>query len=361
MGEATTFAVVMAGGVGTRFWPKSRRKNPKQFLKLLGKASLLDSTLRRMQSIIPPENCFIITNKAYHAQVVASLGDVPKENIISEPTNRETVSCVALAAAKLKAKDPNAVMIALPADHYIGDEEEYIVTLKKAIEYAHKNDQFVTLGITPTEPKTGYGYIKVLHEYQDNLGIFAVERFTEKPNEKTAQSFLQDGGYYWNSGIFIFRLPILFDAIDQYLPNMKPGINRILRHIGKKTENKVIDASYKSFPKTSIDYGIMEKVKNIAVIPANFVWDDVGSWSALEKYLPKDDEGNNSLSGSKFISVDTDGCIIDSEAKLIAAIGVRDLIIIQTGDCLLVCHKSKDQEVKKLVEKLKEQGLEEYL
>lgn len=354
------YAVVMAGGVGTRFWPKSRRRNPKQFLKLLGKASLLDSTLRRLQKIIPPKNCFVVTNKAYHDQVLASLGDVPKENIILEPDNKETASCVALAAAMLSQKNPNAIMIALPADHYIGDEEKFLNIIKKAISFAEEHDDFVTLGITPTEPKTGYGYIKFSTEYEDSQGVYKVERFTEKPDENTAQGFLEEGGYLWNSGIFIFRLTVFFEGVKTYLPEMQAGLSRIIRHLSKKTENKVIEAAYRSFPKTSIDYGIMEKVHNIAVIPSGFTWDDVGSWSALEKYLPKD-EGSNSLSGGKFISVDTSGCIIDSEAKLIAAIGVKDLIIIQTGDCLLVCHKSKDQEVKKLVEKLKVQGLEEYL
>lgn len=360
MEEGSTFAIVMAGGVGTRFWPKSRRKNPKQFLKLLGKASLLDDTLLRIQKIVSPTNCFVVTNKTYHDQVVASLGNVPKENIILEPSNKETISCVALAAAKLAAKNPRAVILALPADHYIGNEEEYQQSIENAIAYAHKHDAFVTLGVQPSEPKTGYGYIKYQREKEVEPGVFNVERFTEKPDVQTARLFLKEENYLWNSGIFAFSLPVFFSAIDKYLPAMGPGIRRITRHVGKKTEGKVIESAYRNFPKTSIDYGLMEKVDNIVVLPTSFIWDDVGSWNALEKYLPKDN-GNNSLSGGKFISVDTSGCIIDSEAKLIAAIGVKDLIIIQSGDCLLICHKSRDQEVKKLVEELKTQGLEEYL
>jgi mannose-1-phosphate guanylyltransferase len=360
MEEVCIFAVVMAGGVGTRFWPKSRRKNPKQFLKLLGKASLLDGTLLRIQKIVAPTNCFVVTNKTYHDQVVASLGNVPKENIILEPANKETVSCVALAVAKLAAKNPRAVILALPADHYIGDEDEYLSSIQRAITFANTQDAFVTLGVKPTEPKTGYGYIKYQQEKEVVAGVFDVEEFTEKPDEKTAEKFLQEGNYLWNSGIFAFSIPVFLAAVSEFLPAMQPGISRITRHVGKKTEAKVIESAYRDFPKTSIDYGLMEKVRNIVVIPTLFIWDDVGSWNALEKYLPKDD-CNNSLSGGKFISVDTSGCIIDSEAKLIAAIGVKDLIIIQSGDCLLICHKSRDQEVKKLVEKLKTQGLEEYL
>lgn len=360
MEEGCTYAVVMAGGVGTRFWPKSRRKNPKQFLKLLGKASLLDDTLRRVQKIIAPTNCFVVTNKTYHDQVIASIGDVPKENIILEPSNKETISCVALAVAKLAAKNPRAVVLALPADHHIGDEDEYLLSIQSAINCAQTKDTFVTLGVKPTEPKTGYGYIKYQKDNEIIAGVFNVEEFTEKPDEKTALEFLKEGNYLWNSGIFAFSIPVFLAAIEEFQPTMKPSISRITRHVGKKTESKVIEGAYRGFPKTSIDYGLMEKVSNIVVIPTKFIWDDVGSWNALEKYLPKDD-CNNSLSGGKFISVDTSGCIIDSEAKLIAAIGVKDLIIIQSGDCLLICHKSRDQEVKKLVEKLNTQGLEEYL
>lgn len=360
--QSTIFAVIMAGGAGTRFWPKSRLQNPKQFLKLLGKASLLGDTVRRTSMLVDLKNCFILTNKQYSDQINESIPEVPEENIIYEPANRDTAACVGLAAIKLAKLDPDGVMVVVPSDHYIGHETIFIKTLESAITFAHRQDCLMTLGIKPTEPKTGYGYIC----YGQNLGIvngipvFQVKKFTEKPDENTARFFIQQGNYLWNSGIFIWKISTILEAISEHLPQLYQALKKIEPFIGTPEETAVLEREYQNFPKVSIDYGVMEKAGNIGTVPANFIWDDVGSWSALEKYLPKD-ERNNTLNGGKHIAIDTRGCIIDSEAKLIATIGVEDLIIIQSEDVMLVCRKDRDQEVKNLVSKLKNSGWDEYL
>lgn len=358
----TVFAVIMAGGAGTRFWPKSRQKNPKQFLKLLGKASLLGDTVRRALMLVEPENCFVVTHKQYQDQVQESIPEVPPENIIFEPANRDTAACVGLAAIKLAGIDPSGVMVMLPSDHYIGYEKVFIKTLKSAIAFVEQNDYLMTVGIKPTAPRTGYGYIccgEVMGQEQE-YPVYQVSAFTEKPDPITARYFIGQGNYLWNSGIFVWRIPVILEAIARHLPQLHQALEKLAPAIGTSCEAEAVEREYPAFPKVSIDYGVMEKAVNIGTIPGNFIWDDVGSWVALEKYLPKD-QRNNTLNGGKHISMDSRGCIIDSEAKLIATIGVEDLIIIQSQDVMLVCRKDRDQEVKQLVEKIRRLGWEEYL
>ncbi|WP_148136330.1 mannose-1-phosphate guanylyltransferase [Candidatus Formimonas warabiya] len=360
--HSAVFAVIMAGGAGTRFWPKSRLKNPKQFLKLLGKASLLSDTVRRASMLVEPENCFVVTHKQYHGQVFESIPEIPPHNVIFEPANRDTASCIGLAALKLSKIDPEGIMMILPSDHYIGHEKAFMKTLESAIAYAEKHDYLMTLGIKPDSPQTGYGYIcwERILTVENGYPVYQVQKFTEKPDQGTALFFLKQGTYLWNSGIFVWKISVILNAMEKYLPELYLELEKIEPFMGTPEEGVLLEKAYPHFPKVSIDYGIMEKADNIGTIPGDFIWDDVGSWSALEKYLPKD-ERNNTLNGGKHIAIDSRGCIIDSEAKLIATIGVEDLIIIQSEDVMLVCRKDRDQEVKRLVEKLKRYGLEEYL
>jgi mannose-1-phosphate guanylyltransferase len=360
--HSTVFAVIMAGGAGTRFWPKSRLKNPKQFLKLLGKASLLSDTARRASMLVEPENCFVVTHKQYQDQVNECIPEIAPQNIIFEPENRDTASCVGLAAIKLAKLDPEAMMVVLPSDHYIGHEETFIKTLQTAVSFAERHEYLMTLGIKPTAPKTGYGYICCddLLGVENGCPIYRVDSFTEKPDPVTALRLIKQGNYLWNSGIFVWKISAILEAMAKYLPQHYRLLKIIEPFVGTPEEEAVLEKEYQKFPKVSLDYGVMEKAQNICTVRGDFIWDDVGSWSALEKYLPKD-ERNNTLNGGKHISLDTRGCIIDSEAKLIATVGVEDLIIIHYEDVMLVCRKDRDQEVKKLVEKLKGLNLDEYL
>lgn len=356
------FAVIMAGGAGTRFWPKSRLKNPKQFLQLLGKASLLGDTVRRVSMLVEPEHCFVLTQLQYQDQVHESIPEIPPENVILEPANRDTASCIGLAAIKLARINSEGIMMILPSDHYIGYETAFIKTLESAISYVEKQDCLMTLGIKPDSPKTGYGYICCGRQLDTEKGypIYHVQKFTEKPDPVTARNFLKQGNYLWNSGIFVWKISRILKEIEEHLPELYQKLQEIEPYLNTPEEKKVLDKVYPQFPKVSIDYGIMEKAQNIATVTGDFIWDDVGSWSALEKYLPKD-ERNNTLNGGKHIAIDSRGCIIDSEAKLIATIGVENLIIIQFEDVMLVCPKERDQEVKQLVEKVKGLDLDEYL
>jgi mannose-1-phosphate guanylyltransferase len=356
------FTVIMAGGAGTRFWPKSRLKNPKQFLKLLGKASLLSDTVRRALMLVQPQRCFVLTHKQYSGQVQEIIPEVPVSNIILEPANRDTAACVGLAAITLSKVDPEGIMVVLPSDHYIGHEKAFIKTLEIAVNYAQHNDYLMTLGIKPFAPKTGYGYIECGEPLAEGNGypVYYVKSFTEKPDQVTAMNFIRQGNYLWNSGIFVWKISSILAAISLYLPELYEGLKRLETVVGNSGNTEIFEKEYKGLPRVSIDYGVMEKAKNIATVPGDFIWDDVGSWSALEKYLPKD-ERNNTLNGGKYISVDSRNCIIDSEAKLIATIGVEDLIIIQSEDVMLVCRKDRDQEVKKLVDNIKKNGWDDYL
>ena len=359
---STIFTVIMAGGAGTRFWPKSRLKNPKQFLKLLGKASLLSDTVRRALMLVEPQRCYVLTHKQYSGQVQESIPEVPASNIILEPANRDTAACVGLAAITLSKVDPEGIMVVMPSDHYIGHEKTFIKTLERAVNFAQQNDYLMTLGIKPFAPRTGYGYIacgKILAE-EDFAPVYHVDAFTEKPDQATAINFIRQGNYLWNSGIFIWKISSILKAISLHLPELHKGLKRLEPVLGSLEDTEMFEKEYEKLPRVSVDYGVMEKAKNIGTEPGDFIWDDVGSWSALEKYLPKD-ERNNTLNGGKHISVDSRNCIIDSEAKLIATIGVEDLIIIQSEDVMLVCRKDRDQEVKKLVDNIKKNGWDDYL
>ncbi|MBP7186150.1 MAG: mannose-1-phosphate guanylyltransferase [Ruminococcus sp.] len=344
-------AVIMAGGRGERFWPKSRSNCPKQFLSLTAdKETMIQKTVKRLDKIVEPGDVFVVTNAAYREIVETQLPQIPKENILSEPCARNTAPCIAYAAAVIKKKYDDAVMLVLPSDHLIGYVNIYHRALRKAIAAAEEGQNLVTIGITPTYPETGYGYINFGDEKGD---AFEVERFVEKPDLATAKKYLASGNYLWNSGMFVWKVSSIMANIQKFMPEVYDGASRIGESFGTDDFEEVLIREFEAFPSESIDFGIMEKAENIYTIPGSFGWDDVGSWLAMERINETDDD-KNFIEGD-VIAVDSKRTTICGGKRLIAAVGTRDLIIVDTDDVLLVCSKNSTQDVKKVISKLKGQ------
>jgi mannose-1-phosphate guanylyltransferase len=357
----TLTAVIMAGGKGERFWPKSRTNLPKQFLNISGNKSMIQQTIARLEKMIDISRIFIVTNELYAELIHAQLPELPLENIIIEPVGRNTAPCVGLASLFIEEKFPDSTMIVLPSDHIVQNEEGFIQILKTAAEVCNKEECLVTLGITPTYPETGYGYIERKNEYSqvNGMQVFKVNKFVEKPDLPTAQAYLEAGNYYWNSGIFVWKTAVIRKYIQKYMPQMHELLETIKDAFQGSDRSEVIKREFPKMPDQSIDYGIMEKVNNIYVIPCIFGWDDVGSWTALERINELDEHGN--VIRGNILNLDTKRCIIESNGKLIATLGVEDLIIVDTEDVTLICRKDKAQEIKLLIKELKMQKLEKYL
>lgn len=338
----------MAGGSGTRLWPKSRIKKPKQLYALINEDSMIKNTVDRLLPIIEPKNIYIATNVAQATGIAKELPRF-KKNLIIEPAIRNTAPCIGLAAMMLKDKEnPTAF---LPSDHYIGKPKNFQKILKKAFEFA-KKDYLVLIGIKPTDPDTGLGYIKSGRQIEP--GTFAVEKFTEKPDLKTAQKFLATGRYFWNGGMFIAKPSVLIDLFKKH----SSKIYGHLKKIGKNPE--ILKKEYEKMENISFDYAIAEKAKKIAVIPGDFSWSDIGNWKKLFEMLSK--KGNdNVVVGCEHYGVETTGSLIHGTERLVATVGLKDIIVIDTPDVVLVMHKDKAQEVKKIVESLKKNGEESYL
>ncbi len=368
------YAVIMAGGRGERFWPKSRQELPKQFLRLVGDRTMLQKTVDRLKALVEPEQIFIVTGQVYYDLVRDQVPAVPQKNIILEPVGRDTAAAIGLSATVVSRSDPVGVMIVLPADHYIADEEHFCKVLESAVAAAAPGEHLVTLGITPSRPETGFGYIahgrlrdtiagnpSGTHPLRGNvpIPIYAVDRFTEKPDYRTALEYLASGNYYWNSGIFVWRADLILRLIGQHLPHLHAGLQQIDSAFGtERYESTLLDV-FTGLPKISIDYGVMEKAGNVLVLPGDFGWDDVGSWTALESYKEKDEQGN-CLEG-RGVMVDTDNTLVLSSGKVVATLGVSDLIVVEGRDSILICHKEHAQDIKKVISALQEQGYKEVL
>ncbi|HEU4964872.1 MAG TPA: mannose-1-phosphate guanylyltransferase [Bacilli bacterium] len=355
------YAVILAGGVGSRFWPKSSASNPKQFLQIFGDKSLLQTTAGRVRPLIRQEHVYIVTNDRYFSKIREQLPEVPPENLIIEPEARETAAGIGLAAVQLAKRDPEAVMAVLPSDHFIGSEQDFRRCLSWAAEFARTHKMLVTFGIRPTEPKTGYGYIKMdrLLCNENGRRAYQVAEFTEKPDFERALRFLQSGKYLWNSGMFVWKVNTILQAYRKHMPEMYRHLAHIYEILGTPEEEEVIRETYAQMEKLSVDYAIMEKADNVAVIPADFAWDDVGSWRSVERFLSHDNSGN--IVNGLHVGIDTGHCIIESEDRLIATIGVRDLLIVQSDRSILVADKGRDQEIKELVKRIEKRDLREYL
>lgn len=351
-------AVIMAGGRGERFWPKSRNSCPKQFLSLTSDGeTMIQKTVRRLLPLVEISDIFIVTNAAYNSLVAEQLPDIPKENILSEPAARNTAPCIAFAAAVIKKKYEDAIMMVLPSDHLIGLEDIYINTLKKAVKVASQGENLVTIGITPEYPETGYGYINFGAE--DDNGAYIVERFVEKPDLATAELYFSSGKYLWNSGMFVWKLSTILGNIKDLMPDIYEGAAKIGEAYGTSQFNEILVKEFMAFRSESVDFGIMEKAKNIYTIPGSFGWDDVGSWLAVER-INKTDSDKNYITGD-VISVDSRHTTVCGGKRLIAAVGLEDVIIVDTDDTVLVCSKNSTQDVKKVIAQLKEQGRDELV
>ena len=347
-----TTAVIMAGGRGERFWPKSRNSRPKQFLSLTSDGeTMIQKTVKRLLPIVDMEDIYIVTNAAYKQLVLEQIKGLPEENILAEPCARNTAPCIAFASAVISRKYDDAVMLVLPSDHLIGYENIYISTLKKAIKVAEKDKNLVTIGITPTYAETGYGYINFGEECGD---AFKVERFVEKPDKKTAKGYLASGKYLWNSGMFVWKISSVMENIRNFMPDIYEGAVKIGESFGTPDFEDTLVREFTAFRSESIDFGIMEKAESIYTIPGSFGWDDVGSWLAVER-INETDDAKNYIDGD-VIAVDSERTTICGGKRLIAAIGVEDIVIVDTDDVVLVCSKNHTQDVKKVITQLREAG-----
>lgn len=342
-------AVIMAGGVGARFWPKSRAKEPKQLLNLFSDRSMIQNTVDRMDDLVKKENIYIVTNKVQKEKIVKQLSEIPEENIVEEPFGKNTAAAIGLASIIVDSKHKDAVTIVLPADHLINDKVEFQRIISEAAKHADEQKSLVTIGINPTRPDTGYGYIQIEENETDTL--HKVIRFAEKPNLDTAKRFLESGDFLWNSGMFIWRTDVILNEIKTYMADLDEGLQTIKSTINTDEFNDTLIKVYGQLRSISIDYGIMENSKNVKLIKGEFDWSDVGSWDAVYHLLQKD-KNNNVVKGDVYFGNST-GNYVNSENKFTALIGVKDVFVINTDDATLVCHKDYAQDVKLIVDYLK--------
>jgi mannose-1-phosphate guanylyltransferase len=352
------YAVIMAGGVGSRFWPRSTEKRPKQLLKIFGDKTMIQSTVDRINDTVDNENIFIITNKIQKPEIVSQLSSIPKENIIEEPFGRNTAACIGLASLIVQNKQDDGVMIVLPADHIIRDVKAFNEALNSAVNFAYQSKGLVTIGITPTRPETGYGYIQI-EEKEEDQGIHKVSTFAEKPNYSTAVRFLESGDFFWNSGMFIWRADSIMEEIQMLMPELYEGLIEIKRSLGQPEFDKILANVYGKLRSISIDYGIMEKSQKVYLTKGNFVWSDVGSWEEVYQLSQKDENGNVKT-GNVYTDMVVDSYIYSPD-KFASVIGVDNLIIINTENALLICRRDQAQNVKKIVDHLKINKLTDYL
>ncbi len=349
------FAVIMAGGRGERLWPLSTPEQPKQFLRLFGEETMLQATVNRILPLIPWENIYVVTSDQHGSLVEEQLPALPVENIITEPIGRSTAPCVGLAATMISHRDPHGTMVVLPADHVIRAEDRFRKLIKVGLTIASDGEHLITLGVTPRHPATGYGYIQggdVLIE-ADGLQALKVERFTEKPDYDTAVKFLAQGGYFWNSGMFMWRVDTILEEIETHLPSLHAGLRKIRDYIGHPDHRTVLTDVYSAQETISIDNGVMEKSDRALVIPTGEIgWSDVGDWAAWAELFPRDAAGN--VVQAAHVGIDTKDSVILSrrtrtDGRVIATLGVSNLIIIETDDALLVMDKDRAQEVKRIL------------
>jgi mannose-1-phosphate guanylyltransferase len=355
-------ALIMAGGGGTRFWPRSRQRRPKQFLILTGDRTLLQQTFDRIEALVPPERTWVITGRAYCDETAAEL-PLPAGQIVGEPCGRDTAPCVGLGSALVAARDPDAVLVVMPADHVIEPAQEFRRAIQGAVQLVEEHpDALVTLGIPPTFPATGYGYIHRGPALPGRVGLslFRVGNFVEKPELPVAEQFFASGEYFWNSGLFIWKAATLLEQLRKQQPELRAAIGRIAAAWDTPNRQAVFEAEYPHLTKISIDKAVMEHAPKRLVVQAPFRWDDVGSWLALERMHPQDAEGNTVL--ARHVGLATRQCVIAApDGHLIATAGVEELLIVQDGNVTLVAARKHEADIRKLVERLREHGLEQYL
>lgn len=360
------YAVILAGGGGTRLWPKSRNKTPKQFLKLVGKETMIQLTASRITKLIPWEKVIVVTNALYKDEVHEQLPEIPLENIIAEPDKRDSALAMLTGALFAKSKDENAVVINCASDHIVQDQTEFIRVMKLAAQTAYENDYLVTVGISPTHPATGFGYIKIgedLKKLDKGLSLFKVDSFTEKPNEATARGFISTGKYFWNANMYVWSAGAIQKAFEKYMPEMYEQTKH-LPTLSTKEFHSALGKVYETAQAISVDYAISEHADNLVLIPGDFGWDDVGDWKVVYDLETKDLAGNVVIGeGNKkhILSINSQNNLVHANNKLVAILGIDDLVVVDTDEILMIIPKNRSQEVKKLVDRLKEEKQKEYL
>jgi mannose-1-phosphate guanylyltransferase len=346
------YCVIMAGGIGSRFWPMSRIARPKQFIDILGMGeSLLQSTFRRFAKIVPTTNIYIVTNENYSALVKEQLPGISDQQVLLEPARRNTAPCIAYAAFKIKSTNPNANMVVAPSDHIIVNEDLFTEIIKSALKATSKNPWLVTLGITPSFPNTGYGYIqfKETDAYPTDTRLCKVKTFTEKPELEMAKSFISSGDFLWNSGIFVWSLKSITDAFARFVPDISDAFNKGSEFYNTDREKQFIQNTYTTCKSISIDYAVMEKAENVFVMRSDFGWSDLGTWGTLYEHREKNAEGN-AVVGKNVMLYNCSNCIVNVPPKKLAVLqGLNDYIVIEDKDILLVCRKSDEQEIRQFV------------
>lgn len=353
--------VIMAGGVGTRFWPLSRKKRPKQFLPVTSEKTMIEETVSRLLSLVPYSKIYTIANPEQTQAIRSLLPKLPEENLLIEPQGKNTAPSLILSTATIFLQNPKAVVAALPADHLIKESSLFLKKLKAGAVAASKGENLIIFGIPPSYPATGYGYIQFSKENLIQIldeNFYALQEFKEKPGLERAKIFLTKGNYFWNSGMFLWQASVFAQKLEEYSPAMFLYWEKILDAL-KNNDETQIKSIFEEIPSISIDYALMEKAKGVLMGEGNFGWSDVGAWSSLADIWPQDNKGN-ALRGEGIL-LDSENCILYNPLKLTALIGVKDLIVVNTEDALLICHKDQDQKVKEVVEKLKKKGKNEYL
>lgn len=352
------FGVIMAGGGGTRFWPLSRQERPKQLLNLSGKEIMVNEAIDRLAKTADKQDIFIVTNQT-QAKAMAEVTDgrIQKNHILSEPSARNTAACIGYAAMEILKKYGDGVMVITPSDAFIKDEEEFTRILGIAVETAKNSDKLVTVGITPSFPATGYGYIK--YNKADEGAVKTVEEFKEKPDLATAQKYVASGSYAWNSGMFIWKASTILKNFETFLPDIAEDIKKIGDAMNTEQELNVIQEVYPQIRSISIDYGIMEQSKEVVVVPGEFGWNDVGSFDML-KVMHEEDQNGNVIVGDS-INIDTKNSVVYSSGKLVTTLGLDNIVVVETADCIMVCNKDRVQDVKMIVDQLKVEGRKENL
>ncbi|HUE69883.1 MAG TPA: mannose-1-phosphate guanylyltransferase [Pirellulaceae bacterium] len=358
-------AIIMAGGFGTRFWPLSRTKTPKQLLDLTGGRTMIQATADRLGNLVPPERTLVITNRQLVEPIRQQLATLPADNIVGEPCKRDTAPCVALAAHLVSHGDPDAIMAVMPADHLISPPEKFRQAISAAVALVEADpERIVTFGIKPTFPAETFGYIERGEPLADKtpagIAAFRVARFREKPNRQTAEQFLAAGNFYWNSGIFVWQARTILDAIAKHEPEMAARLSTIRQAIGTPDYPDVLEREFTAIQGKSIDYAVMERHSQVAVIEAPFAWDDVGSWQSLARTLGADEAGNTIV--GKHLGIRTSGTIVRTTGDhLVATLGVSDLIVVHTPDATLVASKHDEEAIRELVKELQQRGWQEFL
>jgi mannose-1-phosphate guanylyltransferase len=352
------FALIMAGGLGTRFWPKSRQKHPKQLLKISGEKSLIQNTVNRLVPVIPENKILLVSTADQLSELKKQLPDIPNNNYIVEPKGKNTAPCIGLSALFIEKQDPESVMVVLPADHLIDNDESFHTVIKVGARIAVEKDCLVTIGIKPDYPATGYGYIQTDQQLAslDDTDVFRVKTFAEKPNLDTARRFIKSGDFLWNSGIFIWKTKRILSEIEENIPHLYDGLMEIKKVLGTPEQDEIINKVYCQIKSISVDYGVMEYARDVVVLRGNFGWNDLGSWDEVYKLHDKD-KNQNVLLGNQHIIKDSKKCYVDAPDKSVALLGVDNLIVVDTGDALLICRRDRTQDVKEIVDAAKRKNL----